>query len=124
VREREVSILVRRAGDVLVLRRTEAGGGYWHVVAGAVEAGESDAEAAARELLEETGLTGRLIDLDRSTLYPLPHGDVTVVYFSAEAPAGWEPLLNEEHDEYRWCGLDEACSLLRWPEVGEVLRAS
>jgi 8-oxo-dGTP pyrophosphatase MutT (NUDIX family) len=124
VREREVSILVRRAGEVLVLRRSQAGGGYWHVVAGAVEAGESDAEAAARELLEETGLTGRLIDLERSTLYPSPHGDVTVVYFSGEAPAGWEPLLNEEHDEYRWCGLDEACSLLHWPEVGEVLRAS
>ena len=40
--------------------------------------------------------------------------------FDAEAPAAWEPQLNEEHDDYRWCDAAEAADLLHWPEPREL----
>jgi 8-oxo-dGTP pyrophosphatase MutT (NUDIX family) len=42
--------------------------------------------------------------------------------FVAEAPAGWEPTLDDEHVEYRWCSVDEAEQLLFWPEPREAVR--
>ena len=43
------------------------------------------------------------------------------VRITATAP-GWEPTLDWEHDEARWCSCDEAEALLYWPEPREVLR--
>ena len=31
---------------------------------------------------------------------------VTVHAFVADAPSGWEPILDAEHDLYRWCDLE------------------
>jgi 8-oxo-dGTP pyrophosphatase MutT (NUDIX family) len=118
VRTREVFVFVRRGEEFLVLRRSELQGGYWHGVAGGIEEAESPAEAAARELAEETGLVAEPADLGRSYVY----SGVTVHCFETEAPAGWEPLLDWEHDEARWCSRAEAEALLHWPEPREVLR--
>jgi len=118
VRTREVFVYVRRGDEFLVLLRSEAQGGYWHGVAGGIEEGESPAEAAARELAEETGLETTPTDLARKYVYDA----VTVHCFSARAPAGWEPQLDWEHDEHRWCTAAEAEALLHWPEPREVLR--
>jgi dATP pyrophosphohydrolase len=135
---REVVIAVRRGSEFLVLHRAARYDAYWHLVAGAEEAGESPAEAAARELLEETGLDAAdgLVDLARTFVYALAEEspavrerfapettEVVVTCFAVEASPGWEPSLNEEHDDYRWCGIDEAESLLFWPEPRELLRA-
>ena len=58
----EVAIFVTRnsAAEVLIVHRSPEQGGYWHVVAGGVESGESATEAAARELWEETGLVAEV----------------------------------------------------------------
>lgn len=128
---REAAIFVHRAGTFLVLHRVSDS--IWNVAAGQVENGESFADGAKRELLEETGLLAQLTDLDRPQAYeveerfrPLyPPGEYTVMVqaFAAEAPAGWEPTLNHEHDDYRWCTLAEALEFLYWPESREALRA-
>jgi dihydroneopterin triphosphate diphosphatase len=115
----EVLISVRRGGDFLVLLRAPWKKGYWHLAGGGVEEGETDAEAAARELLEETGLESPTLD-DLGD--DLSYDDVRVHGFAVEAPAGWEPTLNEEHDDYRWCALDDALELLRYEEPREVVR--
>ena len=55
----------------------------------------------------------------------LPHdeiGEVRVDCFVADAPAAWEPELDWEHDDYRWCDAEEAAELLYWPEPREVVR--
>ena len=127
----EVFVFVRRDDEFLVLHRSPEQGAYWHCVAGALEPGESFAEAAARELREETGLVAVPVDLRRSYQYDIegwePHfrpgaDRVVVECFLVEAPAGWEPALDWEHDAYRWCPGDEAAALLYWPEAREVLR--
>jgi dATP pyrophosphohydrolase len=127
----EVFVLVRRGAEFLVLRRSQRQGGYWHCVAGALEAGETYPQAAARELLEETGLAAAPLDLGRSFDYDVADWEahytpgterVHVACFLAEAPAGWEPELDWEHDAYRWCLPGEATELLYWPEPREVLQ--
>ena len=55
---RDVYVLAHRDGQVLLLLRTGTGyrDGEWGLPSGKVEPGETYAEAAARELQEETGL--------------------------------------------------------------------
>ena len=114
---RECKVMIRRGDEFLVLLRREADGGYWHTVAGGVEDGETYAEAAERELQEEVGLVARPVDLERTYSY----GDVQVQAFLVDVDADWEPRLNEEHDEYRWCRPDDASALLHWPETRELV---
>jgi lipoyl(octanoyl) transferase len=115
----EVVIAVARGAEFLVLLRAPYKQGYWHLVSGRVEPGESDAEAAARELHEETGLeTATLDDLGDD----LSYDGVRVHAFAVQAPEGWEPTLNEEHDDYRWCSLADAIALIRFEEPRDAVR--
>ena len=118
-RTQEVFVFVRRGGEFLVLHRSPENDAYWHGVAGGVEPGESFAAAAARELHEETGLVVEPAPLSHRFVYE----DVVVECFLVDAPVGWEPVLNEEHDDYRWCSAADAEALLYWPEPRDLLRA-
>ena len=130
MRDHEVLVYVRRGDEWLVLLRSQRQGAYWHAVAGGVEEDESSAEAAARELREEVGLVAKPVDLRRSFSY-VPEdweprsrngsGPFRVACYLAEAPLGWEPDLDWEHDDYRWCSKLEAVALLHWPEPSRVL---
>jgi len=132
----EVLVFVRRGREVLVAHRAPELGGYWHAIAGAVEPGETEREAAVRELREETGLDARddLVALGHRLAYSLDEdpperralfapgvAQVEVECFVAVVPAGWEPELNAEHDGYRWCSAEEARVLLRWDDVKDAL---
>ena len=98
--------------------------GYWGLVKGHVEAGESIAEAARREIAEEVGLRDvRFLPGFREEVrYRLPSGDDKVVYyFLAHAGAGEVRLQAEEIADYRWLPFPAVCELLTFPEAGRVV---
>ena len=135
----EIAVFVTRSNgsEVLVVHRSPVQGAYWHVVAGGIEAGEDAATAARRELLEETGLVApvsegpqvveRVFKLTKEPAEWRPShspsiAEVTVWCFRCDAPEGWCPMLDWEHDDYRWCTPNEAAATLRWPETARALR--
>jgi 8-oxo-dGTP pyrophosphatase MutT (NUDIX family) len=124
MRRHEVVVVVRRGTQLLVLERSQARGGYWNLVAGGVEDGESATEAAARELEEETGLRASVRPLGLDLQYEGPSGPVRVDSFVADATPAWEPALDDEHVAYRWCDLDEAVGLLAYEEPRVAVRAA
>ena len=129
---REVAIFIYRGDQFLIARRVSTG--FWNVVAGQVEDGESFDHAAARELFEESGLVATPVDLrlpqtytitpEERSLYAPDATTVAIECYAVEAPEGWEPTLNDEHDIYRWCSLDEAIALAHWPEVKAGFRVA
>ena len=129
--------VTRRDGrDVLLLHRSPEQGGYWHVVAGGVEPGETALEAAERELREETGLAARptsgldvtehVSTLTGEPAESSPHDPavvaVGVTCFRVAAPDEWEPTLDWEHDGHRWCNPEDAAAAVRWPGTAHALR--
>jgi 8-oxo-dGTP pyrophosphatase MutT (NUDIX family) len=124
-------VIIRRGERFLMLHRAVED--YWHVVAGVVEDGETFSEAATRELREETGLDALVSDVGLKQTYRVPAvmrseyldgvDEVAVENFMVEVRPGWEPVLNEEHDVYRWLTTTEAVAIAHWPETKEVLAA-
>lgn len=120
---RPVSVLVvvyTATGQVLLLRRSRPFE-FWQSVTGSLADGESHAEAAARELREETGLqhgpsllyTGvsRQFVIDPRWRDRYAPGIVENVEFEWRCRVD-EPvpikLSSDEHSGFCWCPIDEA----------------
>jgi lipoyl(octanoyl) transferase len=122
----------------LMLRRPPGRGGFWQSVTGAPLAGESDTEAAIREVQEETGydVSASIVPLGVSYRYALrPEladrwearygrgvSEISVVAFAAEVPAAVGPVLDSaEHDSFAWYSFEEAEAALDWPVEHDAL---
>ncbi|MDH3351801.1 MAG: dihydroneopterin triphosphate diphosphatase, partial [Gammaproteobacteria bacterium] len=124
---RPVSVLVvvhTEDGHVLLLRRAKPFD-FWQSITGSLKAGESHADAAARELAEETGLTdegvlscsgiSRQFLIDPRWREKFAPGVVENVEFEWRycLPGETDILLNaDEHSEYRWLPVAEAMELV------------
>ena len=134
--DHEIIVVVRRDDELLVMRRAPERLGYWSLVSGGLEPDETSWHAAVRELREETGLEAQVHELPLSLSYSLLDDPpairaryapgierVTVHAFVTDAPAGWEPTLDAEHDLYRWCDLEAALELMKYDTARDALRA-
>ena len=113
-----VAVVLRRRDRFLVIRRVPARGGFRQIVTGRVEAGESLAAAAARELREETGFDAPVKPLGYE------HGFALATKAPGEAPRWGREIcfladvegdarLSDEHDEHAWLGLADAMTAVR-----------
>lgn len=98
---------------------------FWQGVSGRIEPDESAVQAALRELREETALVPvALYSIDSIFSIYEPRDDrvSTVVPFAAELSAESEPLLSDEHDEFRWELPSGALQLLPYHPQRDCLR--
>ncbi len=112
--------------EVLVLRRVSQGRcpGSWETVHGHIEPGERPADAATRELEEETGLAPvRLYNLSRvESFYQHPTDEVALVpVFAAFVSADGQVRLGSEHDRFEWLSASDAGTRFAWPRERRAL---
>ena len=106
--------------DILLLKRSQPFA-FWQSVTGSLEAGESPADAAHRELLEETGLTeeGQLVDTGTKRTFTIDPRwrDRYAADITENTEHEWHYRLpavvdididNDEHSDYRWFEIDAA----------------
>ena len=107
---------------------------FWQGISGALEAEESFADAARREVEEETGIVLTAVsDADFQHAYPVRvewrpwYGpdpiEVREHVFFAVISASTEPVLSTEHKSWRWCSPSEAAALLTFGANGQCLNA-
>ena len=100
-----VSAVIFRDGKVLLVRRSRSPGkGFYSLPGGRVEYGESLHTALMREVDEETGLRIDIVGLAgwREVLPGDSGGGHYVIMSFAARWAAREPVLNDEHDDFKW----------------------
>ena len=94
----------------------------WSLPKGKVDPGEHHLTAAVRECDEETGLVPRLgVPLPRQ-FYRAMGRDKTVDYWRAEVASDEGFAPDDEVDQVRWVGVDDAVSLLTYPRDADLVR--
>ncbi len=91
-------VVINEQGEILLHRRSDTG--RWGTPGGAIDPGEEPAEAAVREVWEETGVEvvpERISAIYTTPLVHYPNGDaicVTSIVFVCR-PVGGEPRIND-----------------------------
>ena len=121
-----VSGAIFRDGKVLLVRRARSPGkGFYSFPGGRVEFGESLHTALHREVDEETGLRIEILGLAgwREVLPGAGGGHYVIMSFAARWTAR-EPVLNDEHDDFKWLAPDRLGDLKVTGGLQEVIEAA
>ena len=125
-----VSAAIIRNGKVLVVQRARAPArGLFTLPGGAVEPGETLAEAVVREVTEETGLAIEPVGLAgyREVITRDADNRVErhfVIFAFAARWLGGEPSLNEELAEARWLEPAELAKLATTEGLADIVNAA
>ncbi len=117
-------VVCLRAGEVLLVRRGTAPRlGEWSLPGGRVEYGETVANAALRELREETGVEAEIIDLLAviDGLFPEIGRHYVLIDYLARWLSG-EPRGGDDAADARFFPIEEAVALVDWSETKRVIR--
>jgi len=118
----------RQSVEFLLLRHP---GGHWDFPKGHVEKGETDLQAAQREIMEETGIPPSRLRFDdeflRENRYSFRRGRQTITktvkYFLAESVTG-DVRLSDEHTGYAWLPFREAHEQITYENAKRILEAA
>ena len=119
-----VGVVCLRGPQVLLIRRGKAPRmGEWSIPGGRMEMGETVADAALRELREETGVTAELLGLIEVLDHISEHGHAVLIDFAARWVSG-EPMAGDDAMEARFFPFEEACAKVSWSETERIIRAA
>ena len=103
-----VGVIAVDEGRLLLVRRGRGpAAGVWSVPGGRVEAGETLAEAALRELAEETGLEGVCDELVGWVERMGPDHHYVILDFAVTVLEPREPRAGDDAAEAEWVPLEE-----------------
>jgi 8-oxo-dGTP diphosphatase len=116
-------VVVRDDGRIAVIHRPRYDD--WSLPKGKLDPGESFEDGAVREVLEETGVRGRIVgELDATSYVDRKGRDKLVRWYRMEFdgdPADFAP--NDEVDELRWLTPGEAEKLLSYDHDRALVQA-
>ncbi|MCS7059617.1 MAG: NUDIX domain-containing protein [Anaerolineae bacterium] len=119
---------VHRAGEQTRYLLVQHRAGHWSFPKGHAEPGETETQAALRELREETGIQQVTLQADLpiiETYSFLRNGQPvqkTVQYFVGLVDHDVVKIQDKELCAYRWATYDEAHTLITFPESRRVLQ--
>jgi ADP-ribose pyrophosphatase YjhB (NUDIX family) len=122
-----VSGAIFRGDKVLLVRRARSPAkGLYSLPGGRVEFGESLHTALHREVAEETGLKIEIVGLAgwREVLPASSGGGHYLIMSFAARWVAKEPVLNDEHDDFRWLAPDAFGDLKVTGGLQDVIEAA
>jgi 8-oxo-dGTP pyrophosphatase MutT (NUDIX family) len=116
-----IAIRPRDARTEVLIVRARRNPEHWIFPKGHIEKGETAAETALRELLEEAGVVGTVVARLGTVEFQRDLSIFSVKYFLVRFVRTAEPL---EDRETRWLDLRGAKALLTFPDLKEQLDAA
>ncbi|MGH3713539.1 MAG: NUDIX hydrolase [Micromonosporaceae bacterium] len=117
-------LLVNAAGRVLLLRGSDParpGVRYWFTVGGGLDAGETPAEGAARELYEETGLSVPVTALGERVWHEVAEFPFDGLWYRQEQEFFLVRVGEWQVSQDGWCDLERrTVDAVRWWSVPEL----
>jgi len=118
-----VGVVCLKGDEVLLIRRgTPPRQGEWSLPGGRIEPGERLADAALRELREETGVEAELIGLIDVVdgLFPEARRHYVLIDYAAIWTGG-EPAAGDDATEAIFLPLHEALQRVDWSETRRII---
>lgn len=111
-----VLAIIQQNNKILLTKRVEDEGGkyhgHWQTPGGGIEPGENAEQAVIREMIEELGLTVKIINKHTKIVTVSDEfREISFDSFYCELPIGSTIILNEEASEYKWFMIEEALKM-------------
>lgn len=119
-----VGVVCLKGDEVLLIRRgTPPRAGEWSLPGGRLEPGERLADAALRELREETAIEAELIGLVDVVdgLFPETGRHYVLIDYAARWVSG-EPIAGDDAAEAGFFPFETALAMVDWSETRRIIR--